>query len=180
MLFVFCRRQCASARQAFRRQILHVASREDLGLPEPKPHTAAFDLTEKHSLLALEPPAHSRLRTLVNRAFVSRRIEQLRPRIKSLANTLIDGFEGRGEVDLIAAFAAPLPAIVIAEMIGLPAAMAPQLLNWSNRMVRMYMFGVTEAVERDANQASLDFTAYLQETIEERRLRPQEDLLSTC
>ena len=54
-------------------------------------------------------------------------------------------------------------------MIGLPAEMAPQLLDWSNRMVRMYMFGVTEAVEHDANQASLDFMAYLRGVIAERR-----------
>ena len=45
----------------FGRQILHVATREELGLPAPKPHTAAFDQTEKHSLLTLEPPAHTRL-----------------------------------------------------------------------------------------------------------------------
>src|SRR5690606_26079195 len=138
----------------------------------PKAHTAAFDLTEKYSLLQLEPPAHTRLRTLVNRAFVSRNVEQLRPRIARLANELIDRFEADGSVELLKAFAAPLPAIVIAEMIGLPAAMAPQLLNWSNRMVAMYMFGVTEAVERDANQASLDFMAYLREVIAERRRQP--------
>ena len=112
----------------FGRQILHVASREQLGLPEPKPHTAAFDQTEKYSLLNLEPPAHTRLRTLVNRAFVSRHVEQLRPRIERLANELIDGFADDGEVELLKAFAAPIPAIVIAEMIGLPAEMAPQLV----------------------------------------------------
>lgn len=162
----------------FGRQILHLMSREALGLPPPKPHTAAFDQTEKYSLLQLEPPAHTRLRTLVNRAFVSRNVEQLRPRIARLAHELIDRFEGDGSVELLKAFAAPLPAIVIAEMIGLPAEMAPQLLNWSNRMVAMYMFGVTEAVERDANQASLDFMAYVREVIAERRRQPREDLLT--
>ena len=119
----------------FGRQILHVASREQLGLPEPKPHTAAFDQTEKYSLLNLEPPAHTRLRALVNRAFVSRHVEQLRPRIERLANELIDGFAADGEVELLKAYAAPIPAIVIAEMIGLPAEMATQLVDWSNRMV---------------------------------------------
>ena len=120
----------------FGREILHVATREELGMPEPKPHTAAFDLTEKHSLLNLEAPAHTRLRTLVNRAFVSRHVEQLRPRIVRLANEMIDRFEGEDSVDLIKAFAAPIPAIIIAEMIGLPAESAPQLLAWSNRMVQ--------------------------------------------
>lgn len=162
----------------FGRQILHVATREELGLPAPKPHTAAFDQTEKYSLLALEPPAHTRLRNLVNRAFVSRHVEQLRPRIERLANEIIDKLEPQGGTELIKSFAAPIPAIVIAEMIGLPAEMAPQLLNWSNRMVAMYMFGVTHETELDANQASIDFMDYLRGVIAERRKAPREDLLT--
>jgi cytochrome P450 len=162
----------------FGRDILHVASREEIGLPGPKPHVAEFDLTEKFSLLNLEAPAHTRLRTLVNRAFVSRQVEQLRPRIRQLAHEIIDGFEGEESVDLIKAFAAPIPAIVIAEMIGLTADMAPQLLNWSNRMVTMYMYKVTHETELDANQAAADFTAYLRDVIAERRKAPREDLLT--
>jgi cytochrome P450 len=162
----------------FGRDILHVASREELGMPAPKPHTADFDFTERFSLLNLEPPDHTRLRTLVNRAFVSRNVEGLRPRIEALANALIDGFAADGETELLKAFAAPIPAVVIAEMIGLPAEMAPDLLAWSNRMVAMYMFGVTEAVECDANAAAADFVAYLRTVIAERRRAPQADLLS--
>lgn len=162
----------------FGREILHVATREELGMPEPKPHTAAFDLTEKYSLLNLEPPGHTRLRMLVNRAFVSRHVEQLRPRIVKLANEMIDSFEGEDSVDIIKAFAAPIPAIVIAEMIGLPAESAPQLLAWSNRMVAMYMYGVSHETELDANQASADFMDYLRAIIAERRKQPREDLLT--
>ena len=162
----------------FGRDILHVATREEVGLSAPKPHVADFDLAEKNSLLNLEAPAHTRLRTLVNRAFVSRQVEQLRPRIRKLAHEIIDGFEGEESVDLIKAFAAPIPAIVIAEMIGLPAEMAPQLLNWSNRMVTMYMYNVTRETELDANRAAAEFTAYLREVIAERRKAPREDLLT--
>ena len=162
----------------FGREILHVATREQLAWAPPKDHTAAFDLTEKYSLLALEPPAHTRLRNLVNRAFVSRNVEQLRPRIERLVNEIIDGFEADGGTELIQSFAAPIPAIIIAEMIGLPADMAPQLVSWSNRMVQMYMYGVTRETELDANQASEDFIAYLREVIAERRRAPKEDLLT--
>jgi len=162
----------------FGREILHVATREELGWLERKPHVADFDLAEKYSLLNLEPPAHTRLRTLVNRAFVSRQVEQLRPRIAALANELIDGFEKDGQVELIHAYAAPIPAIVISEMIGVPTEMAMQVVAWSNRMVTMYMFGVTEETERDANQASADFIAYIRTLIAERRVRPTEDLLT--
>jgi cytochrome P450 len=162
----------------FGREILHVMTREELGWPPPKPHLADFDQSEKYSLLALEPPAHTRLRTLVNRAFVSRNVEQLRPRIEKLANELIDRFEGEREIELLKAFAAPLPATVIAEMIGLPVEMASQFVAWSNRIVQMYMHGVTEAVEHDANAAARDFMAYLRPVIAERRANPGADLLS--
>ncbi len=162
----------------FGRQILHLMSREELGMPPPKPHTAAFDQTEKYSLLTLEPPDHTRLRMLVNRAFVSRNVEQLRPRIERLANELIDGFEAEGRVELLKAFAAPVPAVVIAEMIGMPADMAMQLVDWSNRMVAMYMFGVTHETELDANQASIEFMDYVRSVIAERRRQPREDLLT--
>src|SRR5689334_3830031 len=58
----------------FGRQITHVMSREQLGWPEPSPHLADFERAESKSLLSIEPPEHTRLRTLVNRAFVSRNI----------------------------------------------------------------------------------------------------------
>ena len=162
----------------FGREILHVATREELGWAERKPHVADFDLAEKYSLLNLEPPSHTRLRMLVNRAFVSRQVEQLRPRIAVLANELIDGFEKDGQVELMHAYAAPIPAIIISEMIGVPTDMAMQLVAWSNRMVTMYMFGVTEETERDANQASADFIAYVRTLIADRRVKPTEDLLT--
>jgi len=84
----------------FGRQILHVATREKLGWDEPPAHLEAFNAVERHSLLELEPPEHTRLRTLINRAFVSRQVERLAPRIASLAHEMIDKFEGAGEVDL--------------------------------------------------------------------------------
>ncbi|SFZ82653.1 Cytochrome P450 [Devosia enhydra] len=162
----------------FGRQILHVATREEVGLPPPKPHAADFDRAEAYSLLNLEPPEHTRLRGLVNRAFVSRQVEQLRPRVLSLADEMIDRFEAAGEVEIIRAFAAPIPAIIIAELIGLPAEMAPQLLDWSNRMVRMYMYGVDEATERDANAASREFMDYVASELDNRRRKPRVDLLT--
>eukprot|EP00913_Durusdinium_trenchii_P021308 g20021.t1 len=113
----------------FGRQILHVASREELGLPKPAEHLANFDLAERYSLLEIEPPEHSRLRTLVNRAFVSRHIEKLRPEIADLAERLIDRFEGLGQVELLSAFADIIPVTVIARMIGIPDDMGPQLLS---------------------------------------------------
>jgi cytochrome P450 len=177
----FCRHADVSALlrdRRFGRQILHVASRDSLGWPEPPAHLEAFNAIERHSLLELEPPEHTRLRALVNRAFVSRQVERLAPRIAALAHGLIDGFVGAGEADLISAFATPIPVAVIAELIGAPIEMAPQLLEWSHRMVAMYQFGVTREVEDAAARAAKEFAQFLREYIARRRGDPRDDLIS--
>jgi cytochrome P450 len=162
----------------FGRQILHVASRETLGWPEPEKHLSAFHALERHSLLELEPPEHTRLRALVNRAFVSRQVERLAPRIETFANALIDGFAGAGEADLISAYATPIPVAVIAELIGAPLDMTPRLLDWSHRMVAMYQFGVNRAVEDSAAAAAADFADFIRVLAAERRRAPRDDLIS--
>lgn len=162
----------------FGRRILHVATREEVGLPEPNPALRDFDGVEAHSLLELEPPEHTRLRTLVNRAFVSRHVEQLRPSIEAFAHSLIDGFEASGEVELIEAFAAPVPVTVIADMLGVPREMSNALLDWSHAMVRMYMFDPDAEAAHAANRAAADFRDYLADLIAERRKSPKPDLIS--
>lgn len=163
----------------FGREILHVATREELGLAEVPERLKPFKRIDELSMLDREPPAHTRLRNLVNRAFVSRQVERLRPRIERLANTLVDAFAGRGEVELIEAFATPIPVIVIAELLGVPTDRAPDLLQWSHRMVAMYQFGRTRAVEDAAVAAAEDFVAFLREVAAEKRKVPQDDLIST-
>ncbi|MBD9371838.1 cytochrome P450 [Rhizobium sp. ARZ01] len=162
----------------FGRQILHVASREELGMPAPLPHLKHFDAAEAWSLLELEPPEHTRLRTLVNRAFVSRQIDRLRPEITDLTNKLVDGFEKDGKVELLSAFADIVPVTMIARMIGIPDEMGPQLLKWSHAYVRMYMFGRTEADEHAADKAAAEFADYVRSVIAERRANPRDDLLT--
>ena len=162
----------------FGRQILHLATREELGWPAPAEHVKPFYDVEQHSLLELEPPDHTRLRTLINRAFVSRQVDRLAPRIEALAHELIDGFEGAGTVELIEAFATPIPVILIAELLGVPAAMAPQLLDWSHKMVAMYQFGRSREIETAAVAATQDFVHFLRRYIAERRKAPADDLIS--
>ncbi|MGM5054567.1 cytochrome P450 [Rhizobium sp. 814_E9_N1_1] len=162
----------------FGRQILHIASREELGLAEPMPHLASFDLSERYSLLELEPPEHTRLRTLVNRAFVSRHVEKMKPELAELANRLIDGFAEKREVELLSAFADIIPVTMIARMIGIPEVMGPQLLTWSHAYVRMYMFGRTREQEEEAERAAKEFSDYVKTVITERRAEPRDDLLT--
>jgi unspecific monooxygenase len=162
----------------FGRQILHIASREEMGLPEPQPHLANFDLAERHSLLEIEPPEHTRLRTLVNRAFVSRHIERLRPEIAALAEQLIDRFEKDGKTELLSSFADIIPVTMIARMIGIPDNIGPQLLKWSHDYVSMYMLKRTGEDELAADRSAREFADYVKTLIAERRTAPREDLLS--
>ncbi|WP_105371984.1 cytochrome P450 [Neorhizobium huautlense] len=162
----------------FGRQILHIAGRQELGLPEPELHLKNFDLAERHSLLELEPPEHTRLRTLVNRAFVSRHIEKLRPEIADLAERLIEGFEKEGETELLSSFADIIPVTMIARMIGIPDEMGPQLLKWSHAYVGMYMFKRSREDEYAADRAAKEFADYVRRLIAERRRQPREDLLT--
>jgi unspecific monooxygenase len=162
----------------FGRQILHVMSRDELGWPAPKPHLAPFDALERHSILEMEPPEHTRLRNLVNRAFVSRQVEKLAPRIAQLAHERIDAFAGDGEAELIEAFATPIPVAVITDLLGAPREMAPQLLDWSHRMVAMYQFGVTRAVENSAADAAREFADFMRGYARARRDDLRDDLIS--
>lgn len=162
----------------FGRQILHVASRAELGLAEPLAHTSHFDAAEAHSLLEIEPPEHTRLRTLINRAFVSRHVEKMKPDIEALAHRLIDGFEAAGRVELLQAFADVIPVTMIARMLGIPEDMGPQLLKWSHAYVGMYMFKRSHSDELAADQAAREFADYVRGLIAARRAAPGDDLLT--
>ncbi len=128
-------------------------------------------------MLELEPPRHTRLRSLVLRAFTARRVAELQPEIEGLAEELIDGFPD-GPFDLLSAFAQPLPVRIIARLLGVPEDMAPDLLRWSNAMVGMYMAGRTRAMEDRAVAATEAFVAFLRGYVEDRRKRPADDLIT--
>ena len=134
--------------------------REDPAPPPRPTHQAGFWAVEDHSMLELEPPRHTALRTSVLRAFTSRRIAALGPEIAALADALIDAFPA-GPFDLLEAFARPLPVRVIARLLGVPEADAPDLLAWSNAMTGMYRAGRTRADETAAAEAATGFSTYL-------------------
>ncbi len=162
----------------FGREILHVATRQELGWPDIPARLEPFYAFEANSLLEREPPVHTRLRRLVNRAFVSRQVERLRPRIETSAHQLIDGFADNKQIDLLAAYATPIPVKVIAEMLGVPAEMSEQLLDWSHKMVAMYQHNRSREIEDQAVTATLEFSKFMGAYVEERRRNPGEDLIS--
>jgi unspecific monooxygenase len=148
----------------------------ELARPTP-PHLEPFYALERHSMLELEAPRHTRLRRLVVRAFTSGRIAALAPDITALCHRLIDDMPDGGG-DLLKHFAKPLPVIVIARLLGVPETDAPDLLAWSNAMVQMYQARRNDVLEAEATQAAQAFTDYLSALIETRRKAPGDDLLS--
>ena len=151
--------------------------RQNPNPPQVPPHLAPFYAVEDHSMLELEPPRHTRLRGLVLRAFTSRRIKALGPEITQLSHDLIDRFPS-GDFDLLEHFARKLPVIIIARLLGVPEDKAPELLAWSNAMVRMYMAGRTRADENAAARAASAFCDYLRGHIDTRRNAPADDLIT--
>ncbi len=149
---------------------------EDQRRPVPE-HLAPFDAIERHSMLELEPPTHTRLRGLVLRAFTSRRIRALAPDISDITRKLLDTLP-EGPVDLIPHFCTQLPVRVIARLLGVPEGMAPDLLRWSNAMVAMYQAGRTRAIEEAAATAAGDFADFLTSYIDARRSTPADDLIT--
>lgn len=145
--------------------------------PSPA-HLADFAAAEAHSLLALEPPEHTRLRKLVNRAFVSRQVRRMEPGIRALAESCIERFVDAGRIELLTHYATPIPVTVIARLIGVPDDETDDLLAWSHAMVRVYTLTQTHADEVLANEAACAFRERLRQLIADKRRRPDDDLVS--
>ena len=174
-----CTTNAAACTAIFRDRRFGRESPTPLPIPD---HLKPFYAVEAHSMLELEPPRHTRLRSLVLRAFTSRRIAALQPEIATLSHQLIDAFP-QGSFDLLPAFATQLPVIIIARLLGVPEAMAPDLLNWSNAMVGMYMAGRADLLEKRDREdravaATEAFVAFLRGYIDERRTHPADDLIT--
>ncbi len=149
---------------------------KDLVQPVPD-HLRDWAKAESNSMLDMEPPRHTRLRSLVLRAFTSRRIRELRPDIEAVTAELLTALPS-APFDLIPAFCTQLPVRIIARLLGVPEVMSDDLLRWSNAMVAMYQAGRTRDIEDAANQASADFTDFLTRYIDKRRADPRDDLIT--
>ncbi len=141
-----------------------------------------FNALHQHALLEVEPPTHTRLRRLVARAFGRGHVERLRVRVEALAADLLDGcaatLAAEGSFDVLAGLAEPLPVLVIAELLGWPAADRTLLRPWSQAIVAMYEPDPTPAAEAAAREAADAFAAYVVGLARERARRPTDDLVS--
>ena len=132
----------------------------------------------ERNMLDLDDPDHARLRALVSKAFTPRLVEQLRGRIEALCEELLDAMERKGGrqggAELVADYALPLPATVIAELLGVPAQDHNKFHRWSSRMLSV-------SSSRDmmrALPAALAFVRYLRKMFERRRIDPKDDLMT--
>jgi cytochrome P450 len=127
-----------------------------------------------------DPPQHTRLRRLVSAAFTPRAIELLRPRVEKVVDDLLDGFDGREEVDLIREFAYPIPATIIAEMMGVPEPDRAQFKDWSDCIMAL-IFGAAGAPDRRvrAQRGLLELCRFLHGLVARFRESPQNNLITS-
>jgi cytochrome P450 len=128
-------------------------------------------------LLSTDPPDHTRLRRLVSAGFTARRTERLEPRITEIVAGLLDQMAGQDEIDLIDAFAFPLPIQVICELLGVPSADRDEFRTWSNTVVVGNLAGDAEH-EAQLRTAVGQIVGYIKQLLADKRVAPADDLLS--
>lgn len=143
----------------------------------------ALSPVDPPSLLALDPPEHSRHRKLVSRAFTARRIANLEERVRTVSDDLLDAIEadldaGGGGFDLVERFAARLPVAVIADLLGVPEHQHDWLLDWGNRASITLDPGLTFRQFRDAESALRRMHHWFDDHVARLRRDPGDDLLS--
>lgn len=142
---------------------------------------AAEDPNRPRSLLFMDPPDHTRLRGLVARAFTPRRIDELRATTQAIATELVDAIAAMaGPVDLVQAFAYPLPVRVICALLGVPPEDEAMFTDWSRGIARSVDPSVlrTPAIEATIEDARANLRRYLGDLLAARRRQPGDDLLS--
>lgn len=146
---------------------------------EPDEIWNVFNYLHADSILDSEPPKHTRLRSLVMKAFNKNRIESLRPNIVSLTNQLLDEIEAKGgKFDLIADYAEPLPVKVIAALLGFPDEDEHLLRPWSQAIVKMYEVNPSEEHQASARKAADEFAEYVHGLMLQRKAKPTDDLIT--
>ena len=129
-----------------------------------------------------DPPRHTKLRALVMRAFTPRSVASLEPRIRELSRSLLDQTIERGEMDLAADFAVPLPLMVIAEMLGIPIEDRAQFRRWSDAILNLVetVSGGEEAIRaaKEFRLAAAEMSTYVADLLTQRRREPKDDLLT--
>jgi cytochrome P450 len=148
--------------------------------PEKQANYKAFeDHYATKSLLHSDPPDHTRMKALITREFNAKVVEEMKPKIQETVDRLIDAVQGRGEMDIVSELASPLPISVIAQILGVPLRDHHLFQLWADELLAFQ--GVNKPSEKDlqsAQKAILAMRPYIRQMIEERRVKPENDLIS--
>ncbi|MEH6589628.1 MAG: cytochrome P450 [Halioglobus sp.] len=133
---------------------------------------------ENRTVLSYDPPLHGTYRSLLEHCFTNKRIKALQPQVEKLANSLIDKFIDKGEVDFIEEFCYPLPMMVIAIILGLPQEDLEHFKRWSIAWVAPFAMSDDKDAAFKYAQEHVELKAYLVEKFAEKRLQPDEGIIS--
>lgn len=141
-----------------------------------------FNWLHSDSILDSEPPKHTRLRSLVAKAFNRNKIEGMRPAVERITQQLLNAIDEKvksGEsFDLIADYAEPLPVKIIADLLGFPESEEHLLRPWSQSIVKMYEVNPSEQYQIAAKKAAGEFAEYVRNLAEHRKTNPGQDLIT--
>jgi cytochrome P450 len=141
-----------------------------------------FNWLHADSILDSEPPKHTRLRSLVAKAFNRQKIEGMRPSVERITHNLLDAIDEKVNsgisFDLIADYAEPLPVKIIADLLGFPESDEHLLRPWSQAIVKMYEVNPSLQYQADAKKAGHEFAEYVRGLAEQRKKTPGQDLIS--
>jgi cytochrome P450 len=151
--------------------------------PEVQGEMAPMRQIMTSRMLLSDPPKHTRLKNIVNKAFTPRMIESRRGRIEEICRMFLDRVAGQGRMDVVDAIASPLPGWAIADILGVPVDDQEVFTRWARDQVRIYdRAGVSPAdrvaVMRQGQRSMLEMRAYLETVISARRTEPRDDLIS--
>ncbi len=167
------------------------AAMQDKRISAKRPPISKIPESEQQNILPLletlskwilfcDPPEHTRLRVLFNKAFTPSIISSMAERIQTLVDELIDSVYERGNMNIIHDLAYPMPAIVIAQMLGAKSEDWEQFKKWSDDLARFFgMFRMKPEILTSAQQSIIEMTEYFRHILEERRHNPQDDLMSS-
>ena len=159
----------------FTKDIKKVRSGEELSMAQ----MAAMSKLFSHHVLYMDPPDHSRLRQMVQRAFTPRLVEAMRPKIEALTNQLLDKAAESGKMDVINDYALPIPIGIISGLLGIPEADQQTISRWTNIIINIDFRDSPEERQKLLPGAIAGFTKYLEDIFEEKRKNPADDLITS-
>lgn len=152
---------------------------ERMSLAQREARQPTFDVL-RHWMVFLDPPEHTRLRKLVMPAFSPKAVAKMRPRVEQVVQETLESLEGVESFDFIRDFAYPIPAIVVAELIGVPAEHRDRFKKWSDDILTLVFGAEGQADRRElAQQGLVELTDYLRELVVEIRANPGENIISS-